>query len=260
MAKKAVKKVNKKTTAIAKRGTSEVSTDVKFDSALAGAEANVDNQDILIPKARLMQDVSQLVKDDVAKAGEFRNSLDGELIAAKGGNFDCIIFDSYKVWHEYTVDEKGKKKFSEVRSFNENPDLAYNEPGVHRDKVQAFYVLMLDEITAGLAFPYVVDFKSTDFKTGQKLSTAFAKLRTIGKPSYAKIFNVSTVTKSNDEGSWFGKEVSIGRDITGEEKDQVETWIKTMMQKKQAGAVKTDDSDLKEVKEADAGPVSSREF
>ena len=74
-----------------------------MDYAFMGASDNVDNEDILIPKILLMQQMSDLVQDDKAKSGQYCDSVEGNLLADKGANLDMIVFDSIKLWQHFKM-------------------------------------------------------------------------------------------------------------------------------------------------------------
>lgn len=232
---------------LAVQGNYEVSADLakEFEGMGLGAGANVDNEDIIVPKIQLCQQLSEAVKEKLADAGDFINSVDKNVLAAKGENLDMIVMQNYKVWRCFEV-KKGKKEYTETIDYVGNEGLAIDEEiggvTIHRDKVLGFYVLLVDEIKQGMAFPYIVDFTRSSARSGKQLQTYFAKLRSVGLPSFAKVFTLSSkfITGEHD---YFVKEVSAGRNIETSEAQAVKLWLDNIAANKDR--MKEDDSDLR---------------
>jgi len=152
---------------------------------------------------------------------------------------------NYKVWRCFEV-KKGKKEYTETIDYIGNEGLAIDEEiggvTIHRDKVLGFYVLLVDEIKQGMAFPYIVDFTRSSARSGKQLQTYFAKLRSVGLPSFAKVFTLSSkfITGEHD---YFVKEVSAGRNIETSEAQAVKLWLDNIAANKDR--MKEDDSDLR---------------
>jgi len=176
-----------------------------------------------------------------------------------------LVFDSYKSWQVSDI-VKGKPVYRETLDYKGNEDLPINEENeagvevVHRDKVLGFYCLLLSEVVAGDAFPYIVDFKRTSRRAGQTLVSKFAKLRSANLPSYAKVFSLGAKQESNDHGTYYVKTVSTGRDIEQDEVAAVERWLVSMREAKQRGTVRVDDTDLKQTKTVEAEVTSNSQY
>lgn len=240
--------------AVVKVKKNEVNTSVVFEDMLMGACADIDTEDIVIEKIILMQAISTLVGEDKATAGEYRTSKENKLLATKNKSLDFIVLDAYKSWQVFKNSAKegapAKWDYVETLDYKENPLLEVNEvlDGVeyHRDKVLGFYVLLLDEIKEGNAFPYIIDFKRTGRPTGQQLATNIQKLRQQNLPACAKVFSLSADFQKGDKGSYYVKKVSTGRNIKQDELEVVKNWVMQLREAKQKGTVKVDNSDIKE--------------
>jgi methyl coenzyme M reductase subunit D len=218
----------------------------EFQGLGMGAGDNVDAQDIIIPKIQLAQQLSQAVKDGEAKAGDFINSLDKTVLASKGESIEMVVMQSYKVWRVFEI-MKGKKEYVETIDYIGNENLPIDEEVdgklIHRDRVQAFYVLLINEIKEGLAFPYIVDFTRSSARAGKQLQTYFAKMRSVGIPSFGKVFSLTSKYVQDDH-DYYVKEISLGRNITSEELTAVKVWLDNIAKNK--GKMREDDSDLRE--------------
>jgi hypothetical protein len=225
----------------------EISSELmgEFAGMGLGAGDNVSNEDIIIPKIMLAQQLSEAVKEGLAKAGEFVNSVENTLLAEKGGSLEFIVLNSYKVLRVFKM-VKNKKEYVETLDYIGNEHLPIDETidGVeyHRDRVIAFYVLLVDEIKSGMPFPYIIDFTRSSARAGKQLQTYFAKMRSVGIPSFGKVFTLSA-KYIQEEHDYYVKEVSAGRSITSEELVSIKLWLKNIEENKHK--MKEDDSDLK---------------
>ena len=190
----------KETKALVKKDANLPSVDL-FDKDLFDAQ-EIDNEDILIPKMWLMQQMSEMVVNKSADSGEYRDSLTGELLETP---LEVFIFSPYKTW-QVTNTPKGKKRADYVETLNyyENKDLPIEEEEkdgsiTHRDKVLGFFCLIANDINSD-PFPYVIDFKRTSRRTGQSIVTKMAKLRSAKLPCYATTFII---------GGYLGSKLSI---------------------------------------------------
>lgn len=233
----------------------------QFNSSLGlGAGDNVDNEDIILPKLQLVQALSQAVTDKEAEAGKYYNTVDKVEL---GDSLDIIVMSSVKLWQVFKEVPAGKggktkQEYVETIDFLGNEDLEINEDNgtdkIHRDKLLRFYVLLVSDLKDGMAFPHVVDFKRSSYKAGRELQTKFARLRSVGLPSYAKVFTLG-VQFIQDEHDYYVKTISAGRNISSEELAQVEQWVVELQKNKQK--YKADESEEKEASDIVEGEVIS---
>ena len=222
----------------------EVSNEMfkEFEGMGLGAGDNVDNDDIIVPKIQLTQQLSEAVKEKLADAGQFINSVEKTVL---GEPLDMIVMQNYKVWRCFEI-KKGKKEYIETIDYVGNENLAIDEvvdgQEIHRDKVLGFYVLLVDEIKTGMAFPYIVDFTRSSARAGKQLQTYFAKMRSVGIPSFGKVFSL-TSKYIQDEHDYYVKEVSAGRNIEKDELEAVKLWLDNIAKNKDK--MKEDDSEFK---------------
>lgn len=227
----------------------EVSNEMakEFEGMGLGAGDNVDNEDIIIPKIQLAQQLSQAVKDKLCDAGDFINSVEKNVLAPAGEGIDIIVMQNYKVWREFEIVKGNKKEYLQTIDYMGNEHLPIDETvegkTIHRDKVLGFYVLLVDEIKQGLAFPYIVDFTRSSARSGKQLQTYFAKMRSVGIPSFGKVFTL-TSKFIQDEHDYYVKEVSAGRNIEKDELSAVKLWLDNIAKNKDK--MREDDSDLRE--------------
>lgn len=151
-----------------------------------GAGSEITKKDIIIPRILLMQPMSPPVTDGKAIFGEWRESLNLEMLGNFDKGVDFVPFFMEKVFIEYKVENDGKgnvekKYLRSIAITPENESLKYEDEQldeatgemiqIQRDRCMNFYVLLKAELELGTAFPYVISFRRTSLRAGQKLTT-----------------------------------------------------------------------------------------
>jgi hypothetical protein len=196
-----------------------------------GAES-ADTSDILIPRIRIMQGLSKLVSSGEAAVGEIRDTVEGKFLGGKKGKeilpVDIIIFDSFKTWSEFKMNDGKWDFFRTIPMDSSNSDLPLEDlvdgHATRRDKVLNFYCLLASEVKEGVAFPYLLSLSRTSYTCGKKLMTAFAKLKVFKKPVAAKHFMLTPVFTENDKGSFFAFDVTQGDNSSETELSEAYKW------------------------------------
>lgn len=203
-------------------------------SANWGAIEELETTDLLVPKIFHMQAISKFVMDDKASAGDFVDSLTGEVLAKKAEKLEIIIFGSFKTM---VRSKKGlNDKFEYHETITITPDNAKewaSAPFIEGDYKNSLqynlYCLLPSKMNE---LPYVLSLGSTKTKTARKINTMIYKLAQIGKPGAAIVFELTNVVEKNDDGQWFGLEVNQGRFTTPEELLKAHAWhVKSKSQK-----------------------------
>lgn len=206
-----------------------------------GAE-NVTSEQIIIPKIMLMQPMSELVTEGIARIGEFRSSLEKDkCLGSDKSPVEVIIFGSFNTWNVFIDNEYATSVPITVDNVHSpREEVGPNGEKITRSRVLNFYCLLPKDIKSGEAFPFVLSCKGTSEKAGRTLSTHFMKLKMFKKPTAAWVFGVKSVKETNDKGTFFVMDVEKLRDSTPEEVAAAYDWY-TVLQK---SAVKVDDSEL----------------
>ena len=101
-----------------------------------------------------------------------------------------------------------------------------------------FYCLVVRPDMAA-EIPVVLSLSRTGLMTAKKLSTAFARLSRMGKPSASKVIKLTAKKETNDRGTYCIAQAEIGRDATAEELETAHGWYLQL----QASSFKVDESD-----------------
>ena len=245
--------MSKESKEVTTKKSTEVSTDFAnmFDQSLVSSGDTMDSEDIRLPKLTLIQAMTKSTfNTEKAAAGNFVNSIEKNDL---GSSLDVFIMSDVKLWQFDYETKKGKevkKEYLTITDFAPYSEVRKNwgkgnylpaeviakaeAKGINEDQllmpdlIYRFYVLLVDEVKEGVAFPYIVDFKRSSATEGNKLKNIFFKMRKMMKlPSYAKVFNLSSEFVQ-DEYDYYIKKCTGGRNITKEELVAVETWAKEL--------------------------------
>ena len=222
-------------------------------------------RDVAIPKILAMQAMSKPVTDGEAKFGEFRDSLNGVVVGDINNPIEFIPFFMEKVF-VVMAEEKGTFRFrKQVPITAANEDHAYEavgEDGAPEKwfRTQNFYCLSPKEIKDGTAIPFMISFRSSSARAGQKIGTQmFMKNPKAGKSPAGAVMELSGAKTSNDKGTFIVMDARWKRDSTRPEVAEAFEWVKTI----RAGAVKVDHSDIEQEESArfrQTVPTESTEF
>ena len=212
-----------------------VTTEAKEMAALEAEMANafgnqeVSSSDIIIPKLMVMQGLSKLVIDGVAKFGDFVDSTTEQVIGNMKEPYEVVPFHMEKLWYisKKVGDDYEFMKVEAVTLANEN--LPYedmlNGEYIKRQMVRNFYCLQPDD----MSLPLVVSFKGMSTKAGKQLATQmFLKNKSEGKQPPAFHILVSGEKTQNDKGTFVTLKVAKGKASTLAEMKECLKWYVTI--------------------------------
>lgn len=228
---------------------------VATDMDAWGGGQIVTSNDIVIPKILPLNFMSEKVKNNEGKYGEFRDTLSNNLMGSIDQPMEFVPFYMEKKWLEFEIvtNKSGarKREFARIIPVQDNAtkpgyndDLPYVDEAakVERDRCMDFYVLIPSEVEAGIALPYVLSFRRTSLKAGKKLATQMFLTNTrAGKVPAAVTMLLSGKSKENDDGEFVVLDVTPKREATANEVTEALRWLKLI----RAGQTKVDDSDIK---------------
>jgi len=204
-----------------------------------GVVEELETTDLLVPKIFHQQGLSQFVTDGKAQAGDFCDSLTGEILAKREDKLEIIVFGSYKTTIVSIYDERAKKyQLKEIithlpenaKQLAELPmEEETSEGKIRRNTYYNLYCLIPSKIAE---LPFVLSLGSTKTKAAKKINTMIFKLSQQKKPGAAVVFELTSVTEKNDKGTWYGIEVNQGRWTTPQELMRAHAWhVKSKTQK-----------------------------
>ncbi len=236
---------------VAVKATSELSTEVQS----WGQEVNV-GQDLLIPKLLLMQGMSDAVTEGKAGVGEWVDSINLTKFGSMQSPVEVIPFHVQKMWDILTETEDGQFEWTRSEPIIESPlATGYNDNLPWNDKIDGknikrvrrlnFFVLIPSEVAEGISIPYVVSFKSTTLKEGQKiLNQMYVRNQRAKLSPAAYKFKLAVGRAENDKGKWFVPVVELGSRATDDEVKDAFNWYKTITNS--STKVVVDESDNKD--------------
>ena len=218
-----------------------------------GAE-NTDTSDILIPKVLLMQGLSQYVTAEKAQMGDLVDSVTGEVLGTGREKalkpVKIIPLLHFKNWTHNVKGEDGKWQYKGTEAWGPtNANLPryeeYEKDGQtwKSDATLNFYCLVLNgnEVQE---LPYLVSFRRTSYRAGQKLVTHFTKCQLAAKagkpvPPAATTFELGAKKVQNDQGTFYVFDLGASSPTNGDWMELAYTWYQTL----KAGTHKIDTTD-----------------
>ena len=203
----------------------EVSTDV-----IGGIADEFTNDDVQQGRLTLMQANSDFVKQDECRAGSIVNLQEPDVeIAHKAYKnedekpLEFLIVGIMKYW---VVKDADTDDFIEKFPGANANELAWNETVDGKNLERTFHfsyvVLLVDEVAQGIEMPYELAFRSTAVKETKRLNSVIQRMAAKGISSHQKTFVAKVGDRKNTKGdTWFGLDLSVGRDATEAEQATV---------------------------------------
>lgn len=207
---------------------------------------HIGKQDFIVAKILVQQDTSEKVKTQEAKRGEFRDTVENKIFGSSQHPLEFIPLLASNFWVEYDVTSNPQGSYLgqyDVTATNEGQPREVVVDGKKLKRVQTIecFILIPEEVKAGIAFPYVLSFRMTSLRAGRTLLTQLRKNEMFGKPAYGNVCELSCTEESNDKGDYFVQRMKPKRASTAEELVDAAKWAGVIGQ----GAVVVDNSDLK---------------
>ena len=209
-----------------------------------GETPEIGANDIIIPKILAMQGLSEFVAEGKAQIGDFRESINGAKIGSIDQPFEFIPVHIDKVWITSKKVE-GRFKFQSIEQVtrnNENLPWSFEINGeeYRRDYTMNCYCMLPVEVESGLGMPYIISFRRTSFKAGQKLFTQmYVRNKQMGKVPPATVMSLCGKREKNDQGTFIVMDVAESRYASNDEVKAAFNLFKTI----QCGNMKVDNSD-----------------
>lgn len=200
-------------------------------SADWGAIEDMETTDLLIPKIFHQQAMSKFVSDGVARAGDFCDSITGEVLAKKENALQIIIFGSYKTMivskqlgstDKYKLDKIITITPENAKDWAAKPFTEMTPEGMVKYSLHYNYYCLLPHKIKEM--PYVLTLGSTKVKAARKLNTMLYRISTMKRPGASVVFALNSVEEQNDQGKWFGLEISQTRNSEPEELFRAHAW------------------------------------
>jgi hypothetical protein len=198
----------------------------KNEIVTRGLEEDIDNSDLIIPRAKLMQAMSPEVQEGKAKPGKIINSITMEELPE-----EFIPVFKFTNWMRFNPRKKDDVNF--------NPDYApgdilwrSNDPhdprviqegqwGPNNEAPVATKFLNFFSYFPGVPMPVVISFSKTSFKAGKQLLTL---CKFLGGDIFSKKYYLGTVKITNDMGSFFIYSIAPRGNAKKEDIKVAETW------------------------------------
>lgn len=195
----------------AKEVAKKEANEVGMPTGAWGAADNIGADEVSLSKILLMQPLSELVSDDKAVAGEFRDSSSGALLGDGKKPMEIQIIHRYLTW---TIFENGKYSKT-IPVTDENRNWSYfGDDGTTRSKTFNFYCVSPSDSTR---VPRVMSLKNMAASCARSIQTYFMELGAQDKPSASVVLSFTSEKQKNDKGTYHVPTFSIARDATADE-------------------------------------------
>jgi len=199
-----------------------------------GRSTQFTSQDIVIPRIYAAQHMSEVVKDKTAEYGQLIDTMNGEIHGDLTSPVAFVPFYVQKKWMEFDIvtNKAGARKREYKQTIlidHSNDNLPHVEENIERDRVVEVYCLLPKEVESGNAFPYVISFRRTSLKAGNKVITQILRNEALNKPPCASVMELSAKDTQNDDGSFVVLDTKATRPATMEEMQESLKWFKMVM-------------------------------
>ena len=107
---------------------------------------------------------------------------------------------------------------------NSANELPWEENGVKRTFHHAFYVLLPEQVEAGVELPFEIAFRSTDLSEAKKISKWLLTMSRQKRASWDTSFVLTAVKKTKGKHSWYGFNVVPGKLTNDKVKEAAYNW------------------------------------
>ena len=196
---------------------------------------NFKTEDLIIPRLRLLQGLSQAVIDGVGKMGQFQDSLSGEII---GDSIEVVLLGMRNGAVYFEAGEGMRCKSNDGIANMEGvrcvdcPYGEYHSRPWGKDasppkcsSTKEFICITRATAQGKEHKPIVVSFLKTSYKMGRKLASI---ARLTGRDIFADAYVVSSSTMKGPKGTYSVLEVKQNGWLTAEEFKSAEGWYKNI--------------------------------
>lgn len=155
-----------------------------------GFEADLDQSDILIPRAKLIQKMSDEVNDGF-KEGQIINSVTKEILPATF--IPCFVYKQYIRFDE------NKKMLWQTTNSKDPRVIAEAGFGKDGEKPLAHTYMNFFSIFDGLAMPVIIGFHSASYKVGKQL---LSLAQFTGDSMFGRRYTLGSKKVSSDKGQY----------------------------------------------------------
>lgn len=190
-------------------------------------------KDMLVPGLLLMQDISDLVKDEKAKSGSIVNSVTGQVLALRDQKLNIVPILTFREWEVNELIEVGgktKEKFvrrERMNQGNEDGEWEFSEGGKSYRQHRTIVCFVLVEGQIG-ELPYVIRFKKTSLYGGKKLSTHFQTCGMKNQSPAKQAFGLFGEKQTKNDNTYYVFNVVPTRQTSKEEEAAAYKWWKAL--------------------------------
>ena len=181
--------------------------------------SDLGSEDLAIPFIKILQKMSdELDEMDNARAGDIYNTVTKEVTKGKDGVrvINCAYTLQYIEWEPRGSGTGAPFKIyaagdpiPDTERGDDNRDYVVDGAGRYLERTAQHYILVIDE--DGMTQQALLPMKSTQFKKSKQWNSAMRALKMkdakgslFVPPRFAHVWNLSTTSEENKNGSWHG--------------------------------------------------------
>lgn len=213
-------------------------------------DGDFEAKDLLVPMICVAQGSSDIVKQGKAKPNDIYETVNKSVLGDAKTPVNFIPIKYFKTWVHCEL-VKNTPEFRSVEPYTMGNASKYQYEETREDgtmwrnyEVLNFYVLLEKELQEGIAFPYLLSFRSSNKKKGRPLINHMARMRALSPPHplCSMIFSLSSVLMTKDKNSWFVFDLQSFKQTPNDFKEKALEWLSTL----NAMTHKIDEQGLKE--------------
>lgn len=185
----------------------------------------VESKDLMLPRLMLQQAVSDMVKERLAKDGDYFNTLTNEIQSVDGK----IKVLPFYVRQYFRIEKYNGRKFEfdSIVPYDGKPRPF--EEMIGADKFKNLHVYEYFCLTEEGGLPVSLGFKSTSHKTGKRLfNMMYIANKQLNKPPANNWIELGSTTQEKEGDKYKVIDYKTDRVATKEELTECLTWIKTI--------------------------------
>jgi len=184
------------------------------DQACWGTE-EITSLDMRLPNLRMVQAQSEIVTDGEAQPGDFINSLTGEIHGfPKRGKTDACPINIvpiylYKSWVIYSKKSTATKyDYSHIEPYtvanaSKPRTSTLGDLDIQNRETINIICMLEKDLGNSSAGPFCISFNMTSLSAGKDIATKLMLVQRAKLPACSATFTISSVTKTNDLGTFF---------------------------------------------------------
>lgn len=196
-----------------------------YDPNVLGAVDDVTGTDIKIGRISCVTSMSKAFTEEKSKLGEIIDHETFEVFGNEKKACEIILLNSEKVWRSKNT--KTKEYLGTTKAMHQR-EMPWKDGDIENVYTHSLNVILPSQIKNKSDVPYQVSFSKTSLSCVQKLSKWLLAMSRNKEASWNRTFKLVSAKRKNDQGTWHGFDIEVGRETTKEERMMAYQWYDTI--------------------------------